>query len=129
LKLKETCLRTAVGGSYADLLHGPIVVIDDHSAAIVVAPGEGPVLSGLKRLVPDLRSRGALVVGIGGDAALVDAVDVAVSGPDLSEPLAPIGLVVAGQLVVEELARELGMNPDAPRGLRKVTQTDAGGTA
>jgi glucosamine--fructose-6-phosphate aminotransferase (isomerizing) len=33
--------------------------------------------------------------------------------------------VVAGQLVVEALARALGLNPDAPRGLNKVTQTDA----
>jgi len=31
---------------------------------------------------------------------------------------------VAGQLVVESLAVALGLNPDAPRGLNKVTQTD-----
>ena len=34
------------------------------------------------------------------------------------------GQGVAGQLVVEGLARALGLNPDAPRGLHKVTQTD-----
>ena len=33
-------------------------------------------------------------------------------------------LVVAGQLLAEGLARALGLNPDAPRGLNKVTQTD-----
>jgi len=43
--------------------------------------------------------------------------------------VAPLGLVVAGQLVVEGLARALGLNPDAPRGLNKVTQTDAEGSS
>jgi glutamine---fructose-6-phosphate transaminase (isomerizing) len=32
--------------------------------------------------------------------------------------------VVPAQLVVEALARKLGLDPDAPRGLSKVTQTD-----
>jgi glutamine---fructose-6-phosphate transaminase (isomerizing) len=31
---------------------------------------------------------------------------------------------VPGQLVTEKLARRLGINPDSPRGLSKVTQTD-----
>ena len=126
LKLEETCLQPVIGGSYADLLHGPIAIVNDQSAAIVVAPRESPVLSGLHRLVLGLRARGALVVALGGDALLAHEADVAVAGPDLTEPLAPIGLAVAGQMLVERLACELGLDPDAPRGLRKVTQTDAG---
>jgi glutamine---fructose-6-phosphate transaminase (isomerizing) len=47
-----------------------------------------------------------------------------VPGPHLSEPLAPLGLVVPAQVTVEALARRLGLDPDAPRGLSKVTQTD-----
>lgn len=124
LKLEETCLRPVRGLSYADLRHGPIAVVDDRAAAVVVAPRDGPVLGGLTRLVPDLRSRGAAVVGIGGDEDFGRGVDVAVAGPALPEALAPIGLVVAGQLVVEALARGLGLDPDSPRGLHKITQTD-----
>ncbi|QIG45928.1 SIS domain-containing protein [Nocardioides anomalus] len=126
LKLEETCLRVVPGLSYADLRHGPIAVVDDQTTAVVVAPRDGPVLDGLTRLVPDLQARGAAVVAIGGDAALAGRADVAVAGPDLPEVLAPIGLVVAGQLVVEGLARRLGLDPDSPRGLRKVTQTELG---
>jgi glucosamine--fructose-6-phosphate aminotransferase (isomerizing) len=37
---------------------------------------------------------------------------------------ASIGLIVPGQLLAETLARRLGGDPDHPRGLRKVTQTD-----
>ena len=82
------------------------------------------MLEGLTELLGDLRSRGALTVGIGGDAAFAAAADVSVAGPDLPETVAPIALVVTGQLLAEGLARALGLNPDVPRGLNKVTQTD-----
>ncbi len=47
----------------------------------------------------------------------------ALAGPVLPEWLAPIGLVVPGQLLTEQLSRTLGIDPDNPRGLSKVTQT------
>ena len=47
-----------------------------------------------------------------------------VPGPDLPETLAPLGAIVPAQLVVEGLARALGLDPDNPRGLNKVTTTD-----
>ena len=40
------------------------------------------------------------------------------------ELLAPLALPIPAQLLTERLARRLGLDPDAPRGLRKVTQTD-----
>jgi glucosamine--fructose-6-phosphate aminotransferase (isomerizing) len=125
LKLEETCLRPVRGLSYADLKHGPIAIVDPQLVSIVVAAQDGPMLDGLTELLGDLRSRGALTVGIGGDAGFASAADVSVAGPDLPEMVAPIALVVAGQLVVEALALALGLNPDVPRGLNKVTQTDA----
>ncbi len=45
-------------------------------------------------------------------------------GPDLTEAVAPVAAIVPAQLVVERLARTLGLDPDNPRGLHKVTQTD-----
>ena len=124
LKLEETCLRPVRGLSYADLKHGPIAIVDPQLVAIVVAAQDGPMLEGLTELLGDLRGRGALTIGIGGDTGFAAAADVSVAGPDLPEMVAPIALVVAGQLVVEGLALALGLNPDAPRGLNKVTQTD-----
>src|SRR5664280_149071 len=124
LKLEETCLRPVRGLSYADLKHGPIAIVDPQLVSIVVAAQDGPMLEGLTELLGELRSRGALTIGIGGDSGFAAAADVSVAGPDLPEMVAPIALVVAGQLVVEALARALGLNPDAPRGLNKVTQTD-----
>ena len=124
LKLEETCLRPVRGLSYADLKHGPIAIVDPQLVAIVVAAQDGPMLEGLTELLGDLRARGALTVGVGGDTAFAAAADVSVAGPDLPETVSPIALVVAGQLLAEGLALALGLNPDAPRGLNKVTQTD-----
>jgi glucosamine--fructose-6-phosphate aminotransferase (isomerizing) len=129
LKLEETCLRPVRGLSYADLKHGPMAIVDAQLVSIVVAAQDGPLLEGLTELLGELRSRGALTIGIGGDSRFGAAADVSVAGPDLPEMVAPLGLVVAGQLVVERLARALGLNPDAPRGLNKVTQTDTGASS
>lgn len=124
LKVRETCSIDASGLSYADLLHGPIAVAGPRTPALLVAADDGPVLPGVLSLADRLRHAGVPVHAIGGGAALAAAADVAVSGPDLPEQLAPLALVVPGQLAVEALARRLGLDPDAPGGLKKVTQTD-----
>ncbi|NDL60454.1 SIS domain-containing protein [Phytoactinopolyspora mesophila] len=125
LKLEETCLRPVRGLSYADLRHGPIAVVDSDHVALLVSASDGPMVPGMTDLAHDLRRRGAAAtIGIGGDNGFADAVDIAVPGPDLPELVAPLALIVPAQLIVETLARQLGLNPDAPRGLSKVTQTD-----
>ena len=124
LKLEETCLEPVRGLSYADLRHGPIAVVDRDIATVLVAAREGPMLAGMRGLVDDLVDLGSRTIAIGGDPAFRAAASVAVAGPDLPERVAPIGLIVPGQLIVESLARRLGLDPDAPRSLSKVTQTD-----
>ena len=124
IKLKEACYLHAMGLSYADLLHGPIAVVDAQTPAIVVAADSGPTLAGSVDLARRVTGAGASAFGIGGGAALAGACTAALPGPALPEWLAPIGLIVPGQLVTEALARRLGINPDQPRGLSKVTQTD-----
>ena len=124
LKLEETCLRPVRGLSYADLRHGPIAIVRGGVNAVLVSAADGPLVDGMSDLAADLRVRGATVIGFGGDERFRDRCDVAVPGPRLSEPVAPLALVGPAQLVVESLARRLGLDPDAPRGLSKVTQTD-----
>ena len=124
LKLEETCLRPVRGLSYADLKHGPIAVVDHELVTLLVAGPSGPTLPGLVDLAATVRSKRSTVLGIGGDAAFRAACDLAVPGPDLSELLAPLALPIPAQLLTERLARRLGLDPDAPRGLKKVTQTD-----
>jgi glucosamine--fructose-6-phosphate aminotransferase (isomerizing) len=128
LKFKETCYLNAAGLSYADLLHGPIAVVGADTPALLVAAGSGPALPGVVALARRVTEAGARAYGIGGGAELAAACDRALAGPPLPEELAPLALVVPGQLVAEALARRLGIDPDAPRGLRKITQTDPAGS-
>ncbi|MEU4835303.1 SIS domain-containing protein [Streptosporangium sp. NPDC023615] len=124
LKLKEACYLHAMGLSYADLLHGPIAVVDADTPALLVAAGDGPTLAGTVALAERVTGAGAAAYTVGGGTALSSVATAALNGPDLPEWVAPMGLIVPGQLLTEALARRLGIDPDAPRGLNKVTQTD-----
>lgn len=124
LKLEETCLRPVRGLSYADLKHGPIAVVDHELLTVLVAGPGGPTLTGITELAHTIRERHSMVLGIGGDEGFRSACDLAVPGPDAGELLAPLTLAIPAQLMTERLAHKLGLDPDAPRGLRKVTQTD-----
>jgi len=123
LKLKETCYLPAVGLSYADLVHGPIAVVDAGTPALLVAAGDGPMVPEMTGLARRLAATGAPVYGIGGDQEFAAACRAALPGPSLPEHLAPFALIVPGQLLTEALASAKGLDPDAPRGLDKVTQT------
>jgi glutamine---fructose-6-phosphate transaminase (isomerizing) len=91
---------------------------------VLVAAPDGPTLEGMTQLATTVRERHATVIGIGGDADFAAQCEVALPGPNLPEALAPLALAIPGQLMVEALARRLGLDPDHPRGLSKVTQTD-----
>lgn len=123
LKIKEACYLNAMGISYADLQHGPIAVVDERTPAIIMAADSGPTRDAAIGLAHRVASAGARAIAIGGGAELAAACDRWLPGPALPEWLAPIGLIVPGQLVTETLSRRLGIDPDHPRGLSKVTQT------
>lgn len=125
LKLEETCLRPVRGYSYADLRHGPISVVESGVAAVLVAAADGPLVPAMTELAADLAARGARTVGVGGDAAFAEACSRHLRGPDLPEALAPLAAAVPVQRLVERVTARLGLDPDNPRGLAKVTQTDS----
>ncbi len=117
LKIKETCSLLADGYSAADLRHGPIAAVT-RGLPVVALCAPGPARADVASLVDDLRARGArvLIVGCGGS----DDVSLPDSAP---ESLAPILAVVRGQQLSYELATALGLDPDSPPGLTKVTAT------
>lgn len=123
LKFKEACYLSAIGLSYADLVHGPIAVVDEATPALLVSPDRGPMVAGMRALAGRVTDAGARAYALGGGDELAAACSRALPGPKLAEFLAPVALVVPGQLLAEALARRLGIDPDTPRGLGKVTQT------
>ena len=124
LKMEETCLRPVRGYSYADLRHGPISVVSEGLLAVLVGAASGPLAEPMADLVRDLQGRGARVLGLGGTPSFADLCDLHLPGPDLPEAVEPIASIVPAQLMIEQMARRMGLDPDNPRGLAKVTQTD-----
>ena len=124
LKMEETCLRPVRGYSYADLRHGPISVVSEGLLAVLVGAASGPLAEPMVELVRDLQGRGARVLGLGGTPSFADLCDLHLPGPDLPEAVEPIASIVPAQLMIEQMARRMGLDPDNPRGLAKVTQTD-----
>jgi glucosamine--fructose-6-phosphate aminotransferase (isomerizing) len=108
LKVREAALVTADGYSVADLLHGPIAAVDP-GAAVLAMRTEGPAAADVDEAVARLNERGADVqrLDLGG----------------VPEALTPIIASVRGQQLALELALRKGLDPDAPRGLNKVTIT------
>ncbi len=122
LKLEETCLRPVRGYSYADLRHGPISVVTSGVLAVLV--GRAATARSPRRWSSSpatSQSRGARILGHRRRRAFAGACDVHLAGRGPARDVAPLAAIVPAQLMVERLARDLGLDPDNPRGLAKVT--------
>lgn len=125
LKLQELAYVLAQPASPADFAHGPRAVVEDGFPVLgVVDPG--PMGDDVMTSLRELRERGArtLVLTDRSTDALAGAVDERLPvPPGLPSWLAPIGAIVPAQLWCLEVTRARGGDPDAPRGLAKVTRT------
>jgi glutamine---fructose-6-phosphate transaminase (isomerizing) len=116
LKLMETSYLSAMAFSGADLLHGPLAMIDRSVPVIAItSPGRGgaamePVLERLAEIDADV-----LRVGV------ADGLPTASS--DVPEQLYPILEILPLQRLAWRLELDRGADPDRPRGLSKVTRT------
>ncbi|WP_233221527.1 SIS domain-containing protein [Streptomyces carminius] len=123
LKLMETSYIPALAYSGADLLHGPLAMVDNVSPVIAVVP-EGKGGEALRPVLDRLRDRGAdlVVVGPGAEVARASAGFVLPTG-ELPEELQPVLEILPLQLLAYEVTIARGQDPDAPRALAKVTET------
>lgn len=122
LKLMETSYIVASAFSGADLLHGPMAMIDRGFPVVAISP-PGAGAAALRPVLERLRAVGAdtLVVG---DATTAGLGTVDLILPDLgSEALSPLLSILPMQQFAFHLARERGIDPDQPRGLEKETRT------
>jgi glucosamine--fructose-6-phosphate aminotransferase (isomerizing) len=124
LKLKEVAQLWADPYSAADFAHGPVALLAPGSAvfaAIAAGPARDDLLGSVRALV---RDRGADVLVLSDDPEARGAGRWAIRVPDgLPEWLAPIAAIVPAQLHAFHLAKARGLDPERPRGLRKVTET------
>ncbi|HNS52075.1 MAG TPA: SIS domain-containing protein [Anaerolineae bacterium] len=123
LKLKELTYTLAEPYSSADFLHGPLALVGQGFPAIVIAPS-GIVLPEVLGLVSTLRQREAELMVISDNADALATADLPLPLPvGVPEWLSPITAILPGQLLALHLAVVRGIDPDRPRGLRKVTET------
>lgn len=123
LKLMETSYLVAHAFSGADLMHGPLAMLEPGYPVLAFAPpGAGadalaPVLARLDELGADL-----LVVG-GPRSGVPRGSARHLTLPDCREEHGVVLSAVVAQLLALHVARTKGLDPDAPRALRKVTET------
>jgi glucosamine--fructose-6-phosphate aminotransferase (isomerizing) len=124
LKLKELALVLADPYSSADFRHGPVTLVEPGFPVLAVAT-TGAVLPDMRELLQQLRDeQHADLVVISDDEDIGRlAADHLPIPPGVPEWLRPAVSIVPAQLFGYHLALARGLDPEAPRGLGKVTLT------
>ena len=123
LKLKELTYVGANPYSSADFRHGPIAAISPGFPVFLIAPG-GQSYPELFQLAEELRQLQAELIVVSEREEVLSLAQSPLRLPlSTEEWLSPITAIVPGQLFSYALARFKGLDPDRPRGLRKVTET------
>jgi len=123
LKLKEMTYSEANPYSSADFMHGPIAVVQPGFPVLAVAPS-GPMSPNMMQLLHEVKQREAELIVISDQDAPLELAQTPLRLPvAVEEWLSPITAIIPGQLLAYYLALAKGVNPEQPRGLRKVTET------
>jgi glucosamine--fructose-6-phosphate aminotransferase (isomerizing) len=122
LKLMETSYLSAHAFSGADLLHGPLAMIDQDRPVIAVVP-EGVGGAALAPVLERLRERGADLLVVGDQRAAAGAAAAIPLPAGTDEQVAPVLQILPLQQLAHAMAVARAYDPDAPRGLQKVTET------
>ncbi|ADO42036.1 SIS domain-containing protein [Ketogulonicigenium vulgare] len=114
LKLKETCVLHAEAYSASEVLHGPLQLVKRGLTVLILDTGEESAKASLDAAEARFNATGGKVFRIAASDITADALVPAAAAALLLCVVYPI---------IREIALSLGMNPDAPETLSKVTQT------
>lgn len=121
LKLTEVAYVGARALTATAMAHGPVAALDASFPVWVVA-ADDTTLPAVVEAVRRAREAGAPVIASGPAAARLGPVTATLETPAAPEPLlTPLLSVLPGQLFARELALAKGLDPAAPRNLKKVT--------
>ena len=125
LKMKEMAYVLADPYSPADFMHGPVALIDRTFPVLAVAT-RGDVMDSMLEVLEGVqRDQHARLVVLSDDPRALRLAEVPLELPGAApEWLAPIVAAVAGQLFSYHLTLEKGLNPETPRSIHKVTETE-----
>ena len=122
LKLKETCYLHAQAYSSAEFQHGPIAAVNPSDPVLMLALADATEGSN-HAAATKLRAVSADLCVLSSSEALRQDATTAVTLPGGHPVTQAFVMVVAGQLLALHLATAKGLDPDAPRNLKKVTKT------
>lgn len=120
LKLKELAYMHAEGYAAGEMKHGPLALIDERMAIVMVAPTDHLYEKTISNL-EEARARGGKVISIGtGDNEKLRAIsEYYLSIPQAHWTVTSILTVIPLQLMSYHLACNLGYDVDQPRNLAK----------
>ncbi|MCA8883415.1 MAG: SIS domain-containing protein [Rhodobacteraceae bacterium] len=119
LKFKETCQLHAESYSSAEVLHGPVSIVDRGFPVLVLCAGDAAEPS-IVEVADQIAAKGAKVFISSDQAQAANRLPAARTDHPVTDPIA---LIVSFYAMVEQVARARGINPDEPRHLKKVTET------
>lgn len=125
LKLKELTYVEAEPYSTADFMHGPIAMVHGGFPVLAVVP-QGKVFASmvepLKQMKDELKAE---LVIISNEKSALDLAQMPITLPaDVPEWLTPLVSIVPAQLFAYHLTTIKGYNPEQPRTIHKVTETE-----
>lgn len=120
LKLLETCYKLSRCYSVAEFAHGPYALIEKGRTVIILAP-DGIYRNDFINIIKKIKRDGASIVAITDIAEIIKLADYSLCVP--YKPSNPYHYILTIQIFAAYMAEALGLNPDKPRGLKKVTQT------
>jgi len=119
LKFKETAQIHAESYSSAEVLHGPVSIVDTGFPVLGFAAGDAAEAR-LVSVADQVAAKGAAVFVTSPMAARAQSIDCVRTSHPLTDPIA---LIVSFYAMVEQVAIARGFDPDVPRHLKKVTET------
>jgi glucosamine--fructose-6-phosphate aminotransferase (isomerizing) len=120
LKLKEISYIHAEGYPAAEMKHGPIALVDEHTPSVIVIP-HGLVYDKVMANLEEIKARGGPVIAIvcEGDTRVADVADDVIEVPSVEDFVQPIVTIVPLQLLAYHIAVLRGCDVDKPRNLAK----------
>ena len=120
LKLKEISYIHAEGYPAAEMKHGPIALVDEHTPSVFLIP-KGLVYDKVMANLEEIKARGGPVIAVvcEGDTRVADLADDVIEVPSVEDFLQPVVMTIPLQLLAYHIAVARGCDVDKPRNLAK----------
>lgn len=119
LKFKETCQIHAESYSSAEVLHGPVSIVGSGFPVLGLTANDA-AQTALVEVADSIATKEANVFVTSDKCRNAARLEHIRTNHPLTDPIA---LITSFYAMVERLAQSRGINPDAPRHLKKVTET------